>query len=111
MLVIYFFYLNNNVPHETVLSTLIILTIFFTGCSNYQVSKDSTTLPDEATKQRTMTKVQNDINEIIDKDYKYILSNLGEPNATAYWIDKSKINDIENVEDVEKLTDMRIRFK
>ena len=77
------------------LSTLIILTIFFTGCSNYQVSKDSTTLPDEATKQRTMTKVQNDINEIIDKDYKYILSNLGEPNATAYWIDKSKINDIE----------------
>ena len=92
------------------LSTLIILTIFFTGCSNYQVSKDSTTLPDEATKQRTMTKVQNDINEIIDKDYKYILSNLGEPNATAYWIDKSKINDIENVEDVEKLTDVNLVY-
>ena len=92
------------------LSTLIILTIFFTGCSNYQVSKDSTTLPDEATKQRTMTKVQNDINEIIDKDYKYILSNLGEPNATAYWIDKSKINDIENVEYVEKLTDVNLVY-
>lgn len=92
------------------LSTLIILTIFFTGCSNYQVSQDSTTLPDEATKQRTMTKVQNDINEIIDKDYKYILSNLGEPNATAYWIDKSKINDIENVEDVEKLTDVNLVY-
>lgn len=92
------------------LSTLIILTIFFTGCSNYQVRKDSTTLPDEATKQRTMTKVQNDINEIIDKDYKYILSNLGEPNATAYWIDKSKINDIENVEDVEKLTDVNLVY-
>ena len=92
------------------LSTLIILTMLCTGCSTYQVKNRSVSLPNEATKQKTMTKVQNDINEIIDKEYEYVMSNLGEPNATAYWIDKSKINDIENVEDVEKLTDVNLVY-
>ena len=92
------------------LSTLIILTMLCTGCSTYQVKNSSVSLPNEATKQKTMTKVQNDINEIIDKEYEYVMSNLGEPNATAYWIDKSKINDIENVEDVEKLTDVNLVY-
>lgn len=92
------------------LSALIILTMIFTGCSSYQVKEEAVSLPDKATKQKTMTKVQNNINEIIGKDYEYVLSNLGEPNATAYWIDKSKINDIENVEDVEKLTDVNLVY-
>ena len=96
------------------LSALIILTMLFTGCSNYQVQNEGITLPDEATKQKTMTKVQNDVNEIINKDYDYVLSNLGKPNATAYWIDKNKIDSnvsmlemelddekyIENLEDI-----------
>lgn len=92
------------------LLTLIILTIFFTGCSNYQVRQGNMTLPDNATKQKTMTKIQNDINEIIDKDYNYVLSNLGEPDTIAYWIDKSKVNNIQSIEDMEKLADINLIY-
>ncbi len=95
------------------LSRLIILAMLFTGCSNYQVQNKSISLPDEATKQKTMTKVQNDVNEIIGKDYDYVLSNLGEPNSTAYWIDKSNIDNIDNLEnldDIEDITDINLIY-
>ncbi|WP_455539419.1 hypothetical protein [Terrisporobacter sp.] len=92
------------------LSMLIILTTFFTGCSNYQVSKESIDLPDEATKQKTMTKVQNNVNEIIDKNYKYVLGNLGKPNAIAYWLDKNKINDLQDIDDIEKISDVNLVY-
>ncbi|WP_419750071.1 hypothetical protein [Terrisporobacter petrolearius] len=92
------------------LSALIILTMLFTGCSNYQVQNEGITLPDEATKQKTMTKVQNDVNEIINKDYDYVLSNLGEPNATAYWIDKNKIDSLDTLDDAENLEDINLVY-
>lgn len=92
------------------LSALIILTMLFTGCSNYQVQNEGITLPDEATKQKTMTKVQNDVNEIINKDYDYVLSNLGEPNATAYWIDKNKIDSLDTLDDAEDLEDINLVY-
>ena len=92
------------------LSALIILTMLFTGCSNYQVQNEGITLPDEATKQKTMTKVQNDVSEIINKDYDYVLSNLGEPNATAYWIDKNKIDSLDTLDDVEDLKDINLIY-
>lgn len=92
------------------LSRLIVLAMLFTGCSNYQVKNEDISLPDEATKQKTMTKVQNDVNEIIDKDYNYVLSNLGEPDVKAYWIDKNKVNDIENLDDIENLTETNLVY-
>ena len=92
------------------LSTLIILTMLCTGCSTYQVKNRSVSLPNEATKQKTMTKVQNDINEIIDKEYEYVMSNLGEPNATAYWIDKDEVNKLETLSDIEKSTDVNLVY-
>lgn len=92
------------------LSALIILTMLFTGCSNYQVQNEGITLPDEATKQKTMTKVQNDVNEIINKDYDYVLSNLGKPNATAYWIDKNKIDSLDTLDDAENLEDINLVY-
>ncbi len=92
------------------LSRLIILAMLFTGCSNYQVQNKGISLPDEATKQKTMTKVQNDVNEIIGKDYDYVLSNLGEPNSTAYWIDKSKIDNLETLDDIEDITDINLVY-
>ena len=58
-------------------------------------------MPDEATKQKTMTKVQNDVNEIIGKDYDYVLSNLGEPNSTTYWIDKDNIDNLKTLRCIE----------
>lgn len=92
------------------LSALIILTMLFTGCSNYQVQNEGITLPDEATKQKTMTKVQNNVNEIINKDYDYVLSNLGKPNATAYWIDKNKIDSLDTLDDAENLEDINLVY-
>lgn len=92
------------------LSRLIILAMLFTGCSNYQVPNNGISLPDEATKQKTMTKVQNDVNEIMGKDYEYVLSNLGEPNSTAYWIDKSNIDNLENLDDIEDITDINLVY-
>ena len=92
------------------LSRLIVLAMLFTGCSNYQVKNEDISLPDEATKQKTMTKVQNDVSEIIDKDYNYVLSNLGEPDVKAYWIDKNKVNDIENLDDIENLTETNLVY-
>lgn len=92
------------------LSRLIILAMLFTGCSNYQVQNEGVSLPNEATKQKTMTKVQNDVNEIIGKDYYYVLSNLGEPNSTEYWIDKSKINNLEILEDIEDIADINLVY-
>ena len=41
--------------------------MFFVGCSNNDIKDNTLDLPNEATKQKTMTKVQNDINEIKDK--------------------------------------------
>lgn len=92
------------------LSRLIILAMLFTGCSNYQVQNKGISLPDEATKQKTMTKVQNDVNEIIGKNYDYVLSNLGEPNSIEYWIDKSKIDNLETLDDIEDITDINLVY-
>lgn len=89
---------------------LILFTMLFTGCSNYQVQNSNISLPDEATKQKTMTKVQNDVNEIIDKNYDYVLKNLGKPNVTSYWIDKNKVDNLKTLDDVEKLTDINLIY-
>ena len=92
------------------LSALIILTMIFTGCSSYQVKEEAVSLPDKATKQKTMTKVQNNINEIIGKDYEYVLSNLGEPNATAYWIDKDTVDKIHTLDNIENIGDVNLVY-
>lgn len=92
---------------------LIILTMLFTGCSNYQAQNKGISLPDEATKQKTMTKIQNNLNEIVDKDYNYVLNNLGEPYATTYWIDKSdleKLEELDSLEEIENLTDINLVY-
>lgn len=89
---------------------LIISCIFFTGCSNYKVNNEEISMPDEATKQKTMTKVQNDIDEIKDKDYEYVISNLGEPNVITYGIDKDDIYEIEEVEDVRALGEVSLAY-
>lgn len=89
---------------------LIILTMLFTGCSNYQNQNEEISLPDEATKQKTMTKVQNDLNEIINKDYNYVLNNLGEPYATSYWIDITDIENLENLDEIDNLTNINLVY-
>ncbi|MEG0854977.1 MAG: hypothetical protein RSG52_00710 [Terrisporobacter sp.] len=92
------------------LAQLIILSILFTGCSNTQVEENSVNLPNEATKQQTMTKVQNDNSEIVKKNYDYVLSNLGEPNVTTYWTDIDNIDKITSIEDARESANMDLLY-
>ncbi|EPZ55771.1 hypothetical protein H477_3132 [[Clostridium] sordellii ATCC 9714] len=39
---------------------------------------------DEATQQKNITKVQNDITEIMGKNYEDVIKNIGKPYLTTY---------------------------
>lgn len=75
-----------------IISLILISILMFSGCS---VNKS--TEVDKATQQKNITKVQNDINEIIDKDYSYIKFNLGRPYATKYYVDLDEYNDSSDI--------------
>lgn len=82
---------------KKVLVALIFFSMFITGCDS--TNKEDKTI-DEAKQQQTMTKVQHDVNEIMNKDYNYVLDNMGTPYSTTYWIDKSRIDKINNLEEI-----------
>ena len=88
----------------------VLCSMFFVGCSNNDIKDNTLDLPNEATKQKTMTKVQNDINEIKYKDYDYVLSNLGQPDVTSYWINKDDVNDLNSVFDLEKIKNINLVY-
>ena len=88
----------------------VLCSMFFVGCSNNDIKDNTLDLPNEATKQKTMTKVQNDINEIKDKDYNYVLNNLGQPDVTSYWINKDDVNDLNSVFDLEKIKNINLVY-
>lgn len=84
---------------KKLLASFIIFSVFITGCNNFE-KKD--TVSSRAKQQQTMTKVQNDVNEIMNKDYDYVLSNMGTPYSTTYWIDKEKMNEAKTIDDINK---------
>ena len=83
-------------------ASIVILSIFVTGC-NQNKTKEESSISDEAIQQRMMTKVQNDVNEIIDKDYEYVLKNMGEPYCTTYYIDMENISMLEEFNEISNL--------
>ncbi|MGL6107658.1 hypothetical protein [Romboutsia sp.] len=93
---------------QSLLST-IILSIFITGCSSNQISKGNE-IKNEAVYQKTMTKVQNDVNEIMNKDYEYVLNNMGEPYCTTYYINSKQINSNEILNEDFKAENMRLIY-
>lgn len=95
---------------KKLLYIFIIATVFLVGCSNYQVQNKSASLPDEATKRKTMTKIQNNINEITNKDYDYVIDNLGKPDVISYNINKNNIKNIESINDILKLKDINLVY-
>lgn len=92
------------------LVSVIVLSMFFTGCSSLEENNTDVSMPDASTKQKTMTKVQNNIDEIIDRDYRYVLNNLGEPNITTCWIDESEIDSVESIEQIKSLGDINLLY-
>lgn len=59
---------------------LTIPLIFIVGCSSANINSND--VSKEAIQKNTMTKVQNDVNVIMDKSYDYVLENMGEPYST-----------------------------
>lgn len=82
-----------------IISLILVSVLVFSGCS---VNKSKEV--DKATQQKNITKVQNNINEIMGKDYEYIRSNLGEPYATTYYIDLANYNTISDI-NIDELTE------
>ena len=89
--------------------SLISFTFFVTGCSSKDISSVQS-IADEATHQRTMTKVQNNVSEIIGKDYKYVLENMGRPYCTTYYIDIDKVKNISNIEELNSIENIRLIY-
>lgn len=81
---------------KKILICIITLTIFTTGCGENNIDKNKEVKAD-IINQKTITKVQNDVNEIINKDYKYVLENMGQPFYTTYYIDKDSENYTNNI--------------
>lgn len=90
---------------------IIAMCVFMTGC-NTSNEKKTELVADKATQQKTMTKVQNDVNEIMNKDYDYIIKNMGIPYCTTYYIDTDNIEegDIYSLNDIRSATDFRLVY-
>ncbi|WP_315168300.1 hypothetical protein [Metaclostridioides mangenotii] len=73
---------------------LAIIGIVTGGCQK-ETDSYKNSVADKATQQKTMTKVQNNINEIMNKDYKYVLKNMGVPYKTNFYIEYSQLQDID----------------
>lgn len=90
---------------------LIALSMFVIGCN---INSDDAIEPvaDKATQQKTMTKVQNDVNEIMNKDYDYIIQNMGIPYCTTYYVDTKELdeNSIDSLDDIRVATDLRMVY-
>lgn len=95
---------------KKILAQLTILSMLFIGCSNMSIEKNTSAAPEQSTIEQTMTKIQNDASEIINKDYDYVLSNLGEANVTTYWADIKNLKTIETVEDAKKMSNIDLFY-
>lgn len=80
-----------------------------TGCSSKDIDSVKS-IADEATYQKTMTKVQNNVNEIIGRDYEYVLENMGRPYCTTYYIDVDKVKDISSIEELNTIENIRLIY-
>ena len=75
------------------ISTVLISILIISGCS---MNKDKNV--DKATQQKNRTKVQNDISEIMGKDYDYVVKNMGKPYLTTYYINIDKFKNCKNLD-------------
>ena len=93
---------------KALMISFISFAFLVTGCSSKGIDSVQQ-IADEATCQKTMTKVQNNVNEIIGKDYKYVLENMGRPYCTTYYIDMDKVKDISNIEELNNIENIIIK--
>ncbi|WP_455544565.1 hypothetical protein [Intestinibacter sp.] len=78
---------------------MMVPVMFLVGCSSSSI--ESKNVSKEAIERNTMTKVQSDVNVIMDKSYDYVLKNMGSPYSTIYSL---KIDKVSNFKDLEKMS-------
>lgn len=88
---------------KVIMTSVVLIGMIITGCSSKNM-KSKDIIADDITKQRTITKVQNDVSEIIGKDYEYVLKNMGTPYYITYYIDSNNIKNmnIKNLTELEE---------
>ena len=74
--------------------------VFLMGCSASNMKTKN--VSKEAIERNTMTKVQSDVNVIMNKSDVYVLQNMGRPYSTIYSL---KIDKVKNFEDLKKMVD------
>lgn len=89
------------------ISILLISILIFSGCSmNNKKEKEI----DKATQQKNITKVQNDISEIMGKNYEYVIKNMGKPYMTTYYINTEDYKNYKALDLEQLLRDLRVEM-
>lgn len=88
---------------------LAIVGVAVSGCQK-ETDSYNNSVADRVTQQKTMTKVQNDVNEIMNKDYKYVIKNMGVPYITNFYIDNSQLQNIDNALDLPYNVDAKLVY-
>lgn len=83
------------------LYSIILIGMIVTGCSKNNIEESK--IADEETHQKTMTKVQNNVKEIIGKNYDYVLKNMGVPYCTTYYIDAELMESANTIDELNKI--------
>lgn len=87
------------------ISIMLISILIISGCSMNKEQK-----VDKATQQKNITKVQNDISEVIGKDYDYVVKNMGKPYLTTYYINVDNYRNCKNLDFNQLLSKLDIEL-
>ncbi len=87
------------------ISIMLIVILMFSGCSMKSEKK-----VDKATQQKNMTKIQNDVSEVMGKNYEYVMDNIGDPYMTTYYINTDKYGEYENLDKEGILKNLNIEM-
>ncbi|MEG2246268.1 MAG: hypothetical protein RSC84_02360 [Peptostreptococcaceae bacterium] len=90
-----------------IISIVLISILIFSGCSmNNKKDKEI----DKATQQKNITKVQNDISEIMEKDYEYVINNMGKPYLTTYYINTEDYKNYKGLDSQQLLSELNLEM-
>ncbi|MGL5346056.1 MAG: hypothetical protein ACRDA3_01775 [Peptostreptococcaceae bacterium] len=94
---------------KRILAGIVAISFFVVGCTSVKIeSKNS--VDQEAIYQETMTKVQNDVSEILNRDYEYVINNMGLPYCTTYYIDLDDIKGEDILAENYSVKNMRLVY-
>ncbi|GAA0101162.1 hypothetical protein [Paraclostridium bifermentans] len=87
------------------ISIMLIVILMFSGCSMKSGKK-----VDKATQQKNITKIQNDVSEVMGKNYEYVMDTMGDPYMTTYYINTEKYGEFEHLDKEGILKNLNIEM-